>query len=197
MSEQPVSVRRWEPPSFETITVPEPPVDPVAEVAMARQRGFDQGRVEGRRQGLAEAREVMQRAQLLLDELARPYRNLDQVVSQELARTAMLIATQILRRELRIDSSVVSGAVSEALATLSDIEGEVEIYLHPADLQQIGELGPQLLEGHAWKLLEDSDMLPGGCRVKTPISYVDASMERQIEMMMGTLLAACEESSGP
>ncbi|MCB1675960.1 MAG: hypothetical protein KDI01_06690 [Halioglobus sp.] len=197
MSEQPEFVRRWELPSFETIAVPEPPVDLAAEAAMARQRGFDQGRVEGRQQGLAEAREVMQRAQLLLDELARPYRNLDQVVSQELARTAMSIATQIVRRELSIDSSAVGGAVSEALATLSSIEGEVAIYLHPADLQQISELGSELLEGHAWKLEEDSDMLPGGCRVKTPISYVDASMERQIEMMMGTLLAACEESSGP
>ena len=54
----------------------------------------------------------------------------------------------------------------------------------------------KLMPRHAWKLLEDSDMLPGGCRVKTPISYVDASMERQVELLLGALLAACEDDAG-
>lgn len=194
MSDKGNPIRLWEMPSFEAPVPARPEFDPVAEEQQARNRGFEQGRAEGQREGLAEAQQILQRAGALLDDMTRPYRNLDQLVTQELVQTAMAIARQIIRRELTLDSSQVTDALSDALATLSSLEGEIEIHLNPADVALVKDLAPELLEGRSWKLHEDPDMLPGGCRLKTPVSYVDASVEKQMENMLTGLLEACENS---
>lgn len=194
MSDRDTAVERWQLPSFEPPRQPEPPVDPAQEQALARDRGFAQGLEAGRQQGLQEAKQVLDRLVLLLDEMAKPYQNLDQVVTQELLQTAMKIARQILRRELAVDSSLVTAAVAEAMATLSSVEGEIEIHLNPADSAMIRELAREPLNTRSWKLMEDADMLPGGCRLKTPVSYVDASVERQLEMMLSGLIEVCEDT---
>ena len=196
MSDKGNPIRLWEMPSFEAPGPAGPEIDPVEEQLRARNRGFEQGKAEGMREGLDEARQVLQRAGALLDDMARPYRNLDQLVTQELVQTAMTIARQLVRRELTLDSSQVADAVSAALATLSSLEGEIEIHLNPADIAQARDLVPELLEGRSWTLQEDPDMLPGGCRLKTPVSYVDASVEKQMENMLSGLLEACENSPG-
>lgn len=196
LSDQDNSVLRWELPSFEPPGPAQPEVDLAQEEAGARARGFEQGCAEGRQQGLAEAQRILQRAGLLLDDMAKPYQHLDQLVTQELVQTAMMIARQIIRRELTLDSQLVTGAVSEALATLSGLEGEMEIHLNPSDVAMVRDLTPEVLEGKSWKLMEDPEMLPGGCRLKTPVSYVDASVERQMEMMLSGLLDACEDPLG-
>jgi len=185
---------RWELPSFDSAEpVPEVQVDLVEEQARAREAGLAQGLAEGRAQGLAEAKLIVDRLALLLDGMAAPYKDLDQIVTPELVKTSIHIARQLIRRELSIDSSLVATAVAEAMATLSTLEDEIEIYLNPADSEHIRQLAPELIEARSWKIVEDSEILPGGCRLKTPVSYVDASIERQLDMMLSSLLDACEE----
>lgn len=193
MSDPKSAFLRWELPSFdEAEPVPEVQVDLAQEQAEARAAGLAQGLAEGRAQGLAEAKLVVERLTLLLDGMAAPYKDLDQIVTQELVQTSVSIARQVLRRELSLDSSLVATAVAEAMATLSTLEEEVEIYLNPADSDHIRQLAPELIEARSWKIVEDGEILPGGCRLKTPVSYVDASVERQLDMMLSGLLDACE-----
>ena len=184
---------RWELPSFDQAEpAPEAQVDLAQEQAQAREAGLAQGLAEGRAQGLAEAKLIVDRLALLLDGMAAPYKDLDQIITQELVKTSMHIARQVIRRELSLDSTLVATAVSEAMATLSTLEDEVEIYLNPADSEHIRQLAPELIEARCWKIVEDSEILPGGCRLKTPVSYVDASVEHQLDMMLSGLLDACE-----
>ncbi len=193
MSDRDGGFLRWELPSFDqSEPAPEPQLDLAEEQARAREAGLAQGLAEGRAQGLAEAKLIADRLALLLDGMAAPYKDLDQIVTQELVKTSMTIARQVIRRELTLDSSLVTTAVAEAMATLSTLEDEVEIYLNPADAEHIRQLAPELIEASSWKIVEDSEILPGGCRLKTPVSYVDASVERQLDMMISGLLDACE-----
>ena len=194
MSDQQQTIERWQAPFFEA------PADSAAQVDLAEQeklaeaRGFQVGKWEGLEAGRQEAENLVKRMTEIVEEMAQPFRSLDQLVAKELAQMAMLIARQVLRRELTVDSDVVTQIASEALMTLSSLEGEIQITLNPADVILVQELLSESMDGKSWKLIEDPEMLPGGCRVKTPLSYIDASIEKQLEQVFATLLESCESN---
>ncbi|MEH6616225.1 MAG: FliH/SctL family protein [Porticoccus sp.] len=191
LSEQGQTIQRWQAPFFEEPESRPAQPNPVELEALAQSRGFQVGKWDGLESGRAEAEQIVHRMTELLDEMARPYRSLDQLVTQELTQITMLLAKQIIRRELTINSDVVADIVSEAVSTLSSLEGEIEVFLNPVDMDMVSQLAPEALEGKLWKLIEDTNLLPGGCRVKTPTSYVDASVETQMEMVFDGLMESC------
>ena len=193
MSDQAQTIERWEAPFFEQPSAARPkPLDTTELEALAQSRGFQAGKWEGLESGRAEAEQIVSHMADLLDEMSKPYRSLDHLVTQELANLSMLIAKQIIRRELSINSDLVVDMAREALSTMSTLEGEIEISLHPSDVEMVHQLAEGNLKGKSWKLVFDSDFLPGGCRIKTPVSYVDATIEKQMEMALGGLMDSCE-----
>jgi len=186
------AVERWEAPFFE-------PTDragnelPLAELeALAQAKGFQSGREEGMESARSEARDIASRLGDMADHMAQPFASLDELVTKELAQLAMLLAKQIVRRELNLDSAVVKDIVSEAVATLYKLEGEIVVFVNPGDAELIRNFAPEILEGKSWKVVEDSGLFPGGCQVKTPTSFVDASVEKQIETLFANLVDSCE-----
>lgn len=193
MSDPAQVVERWEVPFFEQTAVRPKPLDTSELEALAQSRGFQAGKWEGLESGRAEAEQLVKQMSDLLDEMAKPYRSLDHLVTLELANLSMSIARQVLRRELMIDSELVVDMAREALSTLSSLEGQIDIYLHPSDVEMVHQLAQSNLQGKTWKLIPDPDYLPGGCRIKTPVSFVDASVEKQMEMIFSNLLDSCED----
>ncbi|MCB1666998.1 MAG: FliH/SctL family protein [Porticoccaceae bacterium] len=185
-------VERWQAPFFDPQASEARP-DPEELEKLAHARGFQLGKWEGLEAGRLEAEKLVKRMTRIIEEMAQPFRGIDQQVASELVQVATLIAGQVVRRELSIDSGTVTAVVDEALKTLSDLSGDIQIYLNPADVAMVRELLVESLEGKSWKLVEDVEMLPGGCRVKTPLSYIDASVEKQMEVVFSTLLEASEE----
>jgi flagellar assembly protein FliH len=195
MSDTTQTFERWEAPFFEKpAAVVAKKMDAAELETLAQSRGFQAGKWEGLESGRAEAEQIVHRMTELLDEMSKPYRSRDHVVTQELANVAMLIAQQVIRRELMINSDVVTDMAKEALSTMSSLEGDIEISLHPSDMEMVHQLAKGRLEGKSWKLVVDPELLPGGCRIKTPISYVDGSMENQMEMVFSRLIDSCENS---
>lgn len=187
------NVERWQAPFFEQTTVAPKPLDTSELEALAQSRGFQAGKWEGLEAGRAEAEEIVAHMAELLDEMTKPFASLDHLVTQELANLSMMIAKQVIRRELRINSDVVVEMAKEAFGTLSSLEGEIEISLHPSDVELVHQLAKGNLKGKTWRLIPDPEFLPGGCRVKTPVSYVDASIEKQMELVFGSLVDAYDE----
>ena len=192
MSDPAQTVIRWQAPFFEQPHTRSKPLDTTEMEALAQSRGFQAGKWEGLESGRAEAEQIVSHMADLLDEMAKPYRSLDHLVTQELVSLSMLIAKQIIRRELMTNSDLVTDMAREALSTMSSLEGEIEISLHPSDVEMVHQLAEGNLKGKSWKLVPDPGFLPGGCRIKTPTSYVDASIEKQMEMAFGGLMDACE-----
>lgn len=196
LSDSQDTVELWEAPFFE-----QPLKDgerlPLAELeAAAKQRGFDAGKAEGLAQGMAEAQAVVARLQAIAQELVSPYENLDVIVTKELSEVAMHLAEKIVRRELSIDSSAVVELVEQAVATLYKLDGEIIIFLNPADAALMRDFSPEALEGKTWKIVEDESLSVGGCQVKTPSSFVDASVERQLDTLFAGLLGAPDQKAG-
>lgn len=186
------SVERWEAPFFEQPADSSAQASAVELEAIAQARGFQIGKEEGMEAARIEARDIVTRLGSMADQMAQPFGGLDDLVAKELAQLAMSLAQQIVRRELNLDSEVVTDIVTEALAKLYKLEGEIVIFVNPHDAELVRELAPEILEGKSWKVVEDSSLFPGGCQVKTPTSFVDASVEKQMETIFASLIESCE-----
>ena len=195
LSEPSETFQRWEAPFFEQ-PEDQPAQIPLPELeALAQAKGFQAGKEEGLESARVEAQDIVQRLSSIAQEMSQPFRSLDAMVTKELAEMAMLLAQQIVRRELSIDSKVVADIFTEAMQTLYTLEGEIVIFVNPADVLLIREHAAETLEGKSWKVVEDSALLPGGCQVKTPTSFVDGSVERQMEVIFASLIESSESQA--
>jgi flagellar assembly protein FliH len=185
-------VERWTAPAFNQTAQPESRLSSEDVEALARAQGFQLGKTEGLAEGRAQADELIRMLHQLVEQMASPFRAQQEVITRELAQLAVTLARQIVRRELQLDSSMVSASVDEALATLYELEGEVVLFINPHDAALVRELEPQVLAETPWRVVEDSSIGVGGCQVKTANSFVDASVERQMESVFGQLLAQAE-----
>lgn len=154
----------------------------------ARREGFEQGLKEGREAGASEFTERVQRLERLIAALDQPFEELDESVEQQLAQLAMIVARQLIRRELRTEPEQVIGVVREALAALPLAARNVRLSLHPDDAALVRE-ALSLQQGESGiQVVEDPVLTRGGCRVLTESSQIDATVESRLNAIIANTL---------
>lgn len=172
--------------------------------ANVQQKKREEGFEKGYREGMAAAEKVKQQyaqqikhfEQLLLT-LNEPFKELDQQVEEELVALAVAIAKQIIRRELKTDPRQVMAVIREALATLPASSRNVKIALHPEDAAFVQSLSKVPEENQTWVLVEDPTLMPGGCKVTTDTSRIDASIESRLAAIFAQILGGEREQDKP
>lgn len=139
----------------------------------AQQQGYSAGYEEG----IAAARTKAEQIDALLTSLRCSLSELDQHVAEQLLATAVEIASQVLRQSLSVRPDLLIPAVREAVTTLHPHTGHPALLVHPQDAALIrSHLGEQLAHNN-WRIIEDSSLTPGGCKVELGASEVDATLE--------------------
>ena len=160
----------------------------------ARREGYEQGLKEGREAGAGEFVERVQRMEELMMALDQPFEELDEVVEQQLAQLAMIVARQLVRRELRSEPEQVIGVVRDALAALPLAARNVRLSLHPEDALLVRE-ALSLQQGEASiQVVEDPVQTRGGCRVLTESSQIDATVESRLNAIIANTLGGLRRS---
>ncbi|MBK9446508.1 MAG: flagellar assembly protein FliH [Betaproteobacteria bacterium] len=139
----------------------------------AQQTGYAVGYEEG----LGEAQAQAEKISALVENLGHSLQQLDQEISEELLAVAVEIAGQVLRQSLKIKPELVLPIVREAVAALPMHHGHPALFMTPADAALVHtHLGEQLAH-NGWRILEDSTIEPGGCRIESGASEVDATLQ--------------------
>jgi flagellar assembly protein FliH len=156
------------------------------------EEGIKQGLEEGRKKGYDENLHLLQQQSAhfvsLLESLSEPFKELDEKVEQELLKLAMVVASQIIRREIKIDSGQVIAAVREAVSILPMSSQHITLHLHPEDAElvrsalSLDEMSPP------WTIIEEPLLTRGGCNVVTETSSIDASVENRISAVIANVL---------
>jgi len=155
----------------------------------ALEKGYQEGLAKGLKAGEVKITQQAQGIKNLMNSLAEPLKELDEKVENELVDLAILIAKQLVRRELKIDSGQVVAVVKEAVAALPSSSHLVKLHLHPEDASlvraalQLDEAGSE-----RWKIIEDPVLTRGGCRVKTENSQIDATIENRLSHLIANIL---------
>ncbi|ANC04315.1 flagellar assembly protein FliH [Pseudomonas putida] len=175
------------------------------ELEAIRQEAYNEGFATGEREGFHSTQlKVRQEAEealtaklasleLLMANLLEPIAEQDTQIEKSLVHLVAHVARQVIGRELASDSSQITHVLREALKLLPMGADNIRIHLNPQDF----ELAKALRERHeeSWKLLEDESLLPGGCRIETAHSRIDATMETRMEKAVAQLFEQTHDQS--
>lgn len=175
------------------------------ELESIRQEAYNEGFATGEKEGfhsttlkVRQEAEVALSAKLqalesLMGNLFEPIAEQDSEIEKTLVDLVKHITRQVVQRELVMDSSQIEHVMREALKLLPLGVGNVRLYINPQDFQQVKSLRDRHEE--SWRIVEDEALLPGGCRVETEHSRIDASMETRITQAMDQLFEQLHEQS--
>lgn len=212
----------WSLPSFDP-HVPEPQPEPVVETPVEmeevpldevqpltleelesiRQEAYNEGFAAGEKDGFrsttlkvrqeAEAALSVKLASLerLMGSLFEPIAEQDSQIEKAMVGLVEHIARQVIQRELVLDSSQIESVMREALKLLPLGVGNVRLHINPQDFEQVKALRERHEE--TWRIVEDAALQPGGCRVETEYSRIDATVETRISQIMAQLLDQVHE----
>ena len=165
---------------------------PHAGAAEEQRRAREEGFAQGLAQGLSAAREQseagLRAIAALSANLREPLACVDEQIVDELARIALAVARQVIRRELSVDPQQVAAVVREARRTLGDVRGQLCITLHPDEAAVVRALfsAEEALSGI--RIDADPSISRGGCTLSTDVSFVDATVETRIARIAVQLL---------
>jgi flagellar assembly protein FliH len=161
--------------------------------ATGEKDGFHSGQLKARQEAELALQDKLQQLELLMQQLMEPIAEQDKQIEQGLVTLVRHTTEQVVRRELQMDSSQLRRVLREALKLLPMGAQNVRIQINPQDF----ELVKALRERHEedWKILEDESLLPGGCRVETEHSRIDASIETRLALAIQQLLEQQREQA--
>ncbi|MFP4208674.1 MAG: FliH/SctL family protein [Wenzhouxiangella sp.] len=166
----------------------------------AWQEAHAAGRREGLAKGLAEGRdEVRHQVRILksmIQTLQQPLASIDAEVEQELTGLAIAIARHVIDDELRTGPERIARLVPKAVAELPAGSREVRVRVHPEDARLLHEHLPDADGESAWSLVEDGTIQRGGCRIDSPNSSIDASLETRLQAVVARVLGDDEDGNG-
>lgn len=162
-----------------------------------RQAGHAEGLAAGRSQGEQEARESARRVAQLLDSLADPAAELDDTVERELATLTLMLAQQVIRRELQTQPGEIVPVIREAVGLLPFSARDVRVRVHPEDARFLREVLGEDDESRSWRLVEDPAVSRGGCLVATQNSHIDATLEHRLSVLAMDWLGDDRRAAAP
>lgn len=194
--EQLSAYQRWEMASFDdkrttSIQIVEPPPIPpqlpslptAEEIAAilenARVEGYAAGLEEGRTTGLTETENAMKEALLPLQKLAETFNEAlitaDEAIAQDTLDLALDLAKAMLKNALSVQPELILPIVKEAIHYLPSLKLPAILTLHPADASIVSEKIGEDLTKSGWRIVGDTQIERGGCRVETASNQIDAT----------------------
>jgi flagellar assembly protein FliH len=122
--------------------------------------------------------------QKVVQELAQARQVWQQHWERDAVAVAIQIAERIVRRELAIRPEISVELVREAL-DLATGSPEITILMHPQDVQALGEevekVVASMRSAGTTRIVGDSAISPGGCRVETRFGSIDQQIQVQLK----------------
>ena len=167
--------------------------------AEGKDQGLAQGREEGRKAGRAEAiAEVTPQLKDLQVSFTAAFEQWEGdrngmllAAREDVLRLALAVAEKVTYRIIQTDSTVIGDQLAEALALLVAPRA-VTVAVAPQDRALVEAMLPELIDKintctHA-AIRDDPSVTRGGCVISTGAGRIDATIERQIQRIVDTLL---------
>lgn len=138
-------------------------------------QGFEQGHAEGLAQGHAQAQEertqLLQIAQIFGEEIAHA----NDRIASDILDLALDLSKAMLKNALNVRPELVIPVIRDAVHYLPSLQQPALLYLHPEDAQLANRLMGDELTKAGWRVVEDTQIQRGGCRVDTASNQIDAT----------------------
>lgn len=153
--------------------------------ATGERDGFHSGQLKAQQEAKTRLEARLGELEGLMSQLFEPLQQQDDQIEDMLLELLENMVRQVIQRELQTDSSQIAQVLRGALKALPMGADNIRIYLNPADFEAVKHIRERHEE--SWRLLEDDQLLPGGCRVETEHSQVDATRETRLQQIIEQL----------
>ena len=133
-------------------------------LAEGREKGYEAGFVEGAKAGEAKMLEAVKRMAAIIGKLGAPLPALEQPVEEAVAALALEVARCVIGDEVKRSHEFLVRLVREAIAKVPLDMGAPRVLLNPADLELVRNLAPEIDDGDAL-LVGDESIEIGGALV--------------------------------
>lgn len=155
--------------------------------------GFHAGQLKARQEADALLAPKLASLEQLMTQLLEPIADQDRNLEHAMVTLVSQLAREVIQRDLLVDSSQIRQVLREALKLLPMGASNVRIHINPQDFELVKALRERHEEN--WKIVEDSDLLPGGCRIETEQSRIDASVETRLGQAISQLFEQQRENA--
>ena len=152
---------------------------------LARREGMEEGRREAA--ALLEGERVALKA--LIASMNEVMQDFEQSLANDVLSMSLELAKLIIRQSLRVKPEAVVAVVREAVESLPGVSDQTVLLVHPADavlIRMVAE-NDRALGELPWKIVEDEHIERGGCRLETPTTEVDATLETRWRRVLAAL----------
>ena len=152
---------------------------------LARREGMEEGRREAA--ALLEGERVALKA--LIAGMNEVMQDFEQSLANDVLSMSLELAKLIIRQSLRVKPEAVVAVVREAVESLPGVSDQTVLLVHPADavLIRMAAENDRALGELPWKIVEDEHIERGGCRLETPTTEVDATLETRWRRVLAAL----------
>ncbi|MDO8206570.1 MAG: flagellar assembly protein FliH [Gallionella sp.] len=200
--EQLTAFARWELASFDpapkVAPVALPPAAPVvtaesaaAQLQSIQSKAYDDGHATGYQAGYAagiqQAQTETARLQTLMQNLQTALTQIDEQLAQSLLDLSLEIAHKMVIEALHIRPEIILKVVSTAISGLPHFNQNAHLILHPMDAELVRKQMGEDLTHTGWKIITDLKIEPGGCRVETAHSNVDATNQARWQRIVESI----------
>lgn len=147
------------------------------------QAGFEAGHTEGREQARKEAEHLAALAQAC----AASLRQIEADVGQELITLAVRIAEQVVHRTVRTEPETLLAVVDDILRMDTGKSALLQLFVHPDDLELVNHYLKDNPDTRQWRVLADDTITPGGCKARTALGDIDATLEKRWERVISAI----------
>lgn len=156
----------------------------------AYEEGLEQGKQQGLKQFEQQQKTLIDKFMAVVSAMQTPLQRINDDVDNELLQLCLLIAKQVIRRELQQSPEQIAAVIRECLKALPAAEIHPKIRLHPEDFKAVREIYPSNGndDKNSWQLLEDNAITQGGCIVDTNSTHIDATVEARINQLASKIL---------
>ncbi|RLM27224.1 flagellar assembly protein FliH [Brenneria alni] len=142
--------------------------------------GYQAGLQAGQQQGLLDAQQQQQpltnQLQQMVTEFQQTLDALDSVIPARLMQMALTAARQVLGQPPVCDGTALLNQIQQLIQQEPMFSGKPQLRVNPADLERVEQVLGATLSLHGWRLLGDSQLHPGGCKVNAEEGDLDASL---------------------
>lgn len=144
------------------------------------QAGFQAGQEAGHVQGVQEAQQqqavLTEHWQHMVTDFQQTLDALDSVIASRLMQMALTAAKQVLGQPPICDGSALLNQIQQLIQQEPMFKGKPQLRVNPADFERVEQQLGVTLSLHGWRLLADSQIHAGGCKVSAEDGDMDASL---------------------
>ncbi|CAM4005288.1 flagellar assembly protein FliH [Rahnella bruchi] len=142
--------------------------------------GFQQGQEAGQQQGLQEGQQqqavLTEHWQHMVSDFQQTLDALDSVIASRLMQMALTAAKQIIGQAPICDGSALLNQIQQLIQQEPMFKGKPQLRVNPVDFERVEQQLGASLSMNGWRLLADSQIHSGGCKVSAEDGDMDASL---------------------